>query len=323
MDKQTLLQQIQTAAFNRIITKREVLAAFRQGLKDGNSDMSVFKILLYLGAAIVGLGVIILIWQNWATLPYTTKLFATLGVGIAAFYGGVIFGDDESLFGIDQVFYLISGLVLPVGFYVLFRHLGYDVKGDAVLSLMTVILFAIYLPSFFIFRKAILMIFSIIFATCLFYYGIGFLSSGWIINRDSLVEYRFLVIGLGYLMLGHYFVRTRCANITGALYGFGAFFFLSAVLNLGDWAPHQNIFWEVALPVLSIGISFLSVSLKSKSCLVFGAIYLVASILKTTYEYFEHNLGWPIALIIAGVALIGVGYLTFYTYRKYLSSYSR
>lgn len=39
-------------------------------------------------------------------------------------------------------------------------------------------------------------------------------------------------------------------------------------------------------------------------------------ILKITSEYFADSLGWPLALMIAGFGMIGVGYLTVYIKRK-------
>jgi hypothetical protein len=42
-------------------------------------------------------------------------------------------------------------------------------------------------------------------------------------------------------------------------------------------------------------------------------------ILKITGEYFADSLSWPVALMVAGFALIGVGYFTFYLRKKYFS----
>ena len=47
---------------------------------------------------------------------------------------------------------------------------------------------------------------------------------------------------------------------------------------------------------------------------------LMAYILKITSEYFSSGLGWPLALILAGLAMIGVGYMSISIKKKYLSS---
>src|SRR5262249_40735983 len=105
----------------------------------------------------------------------------------------------------------------------------------------------------------------------------------------------------------------------GALYGLGVLAFLGGALALGNWEPHQNVFWELIFPGLVFGVIFLSVHLKSKAFLTFGSMYLMGYILKITAEYFKNGLGWPLALILAGFLLMAVGYYSFYLNRKYIS----
>jgi len=53
---------------------------------------------------------------------------------------------------------------------------------------------------------------------------------------------------------------------------------------------------------------------------MWGTIFLMAYILKITSEYFSTGLGWPIALVIAGLAMIGVGFMSFSIKKKYLGT---
>jgi len=131
--------------------------------------------------------------------------------------------------------------------------------------------------------------------------------------------YRVLCAGLVYGFLGYAFKDTSQRALTGALYGFGAFYFLGAALALGDWNPHQNIFWELAFPGLVFGVMFLSVHLKSKAFLTFGSLYLMAYIMKITTEYFKDSLGWPLTLVVTGLGLIAIGYLHVNLKQRYLS----
>lgn len=77
-------------------------------------------------------------------------------------------------------------------------------------------------------------------------------------------------------------------------------------------------FLGVAFPVLVFGVIFLSVYLKSKAFLTWGTLFLMAYILKITSEYFSSGLGWPLVLVIAGFAMIGVGYASLSFGKKYL-----
>jgi hypothetical protein len=65
-------------------------------------------------------------------------------------------------------------------------------------------------------------------------------------------------------------------------------------------------------------VILLSIWLKSKSFLVFGALFLMIYILKITSEYFTNSLGWPLALVLAGLLLIGIGALSVWLNKRYL-----
>jgi len=125
-------------------------------------------------------------------------------------------------------------------------------------------------------------------------------------------EYRVLLVGLTYILLGYSLARHKLKPLTGWLYSFGVLGFLGAALALGGWTPNQNMFWEISFPAFSLGAMFVSIYLKSRSFLIFGAIFLMAYLLKITAEYFTDTLGWPLALVLAGLALIGIGFGTFY-----------
>jgi len=133
------------------------------------------------------------------------------------------------------------------------------------------------------------------------------------------IAYRWLVAGLTYVVLGYYFCNTNKKEMTGFLYGFGVFAILNAALVLGGWEPEQYIFWELIYPALVFGVIFLSIYLKSKSFLVFGAMYIMIYIIKITAEYFTDGLGWPLSLVLMGLALIAIGHVTYSLNRKYFS----
>lgn len=325
MEKNELLQQIKDFAAQGLISKEELLAAYDTGTK-GKTDyvsvrrLSISNILYFIGGGIVFIGISVLIWQNWKVLNIVTKILATLGSGVAAYFVGVLFSRYEKLDLVGQAFYFISALVIPIGLHVVFDNVGFDVGSRGTQSLISGILFCTYLLSYFIFRKDIFIIFNIIFGTWLFF-GFTNLLIGTKPLFDDLkfIEYRVLLTGLSYMLLGYYFSQSKRRTLSGALYGFGVFGFLGAALALGGWSPKQSIFWELAFPGLVFGIIFLSINLKSKAFLTFGSLYLMFYILKITAEYFTKGLGWPLALVLAGLSLIGIGYVTFYLNKKYLT----
>ena len=103
------------------------------------------------------------------------------------------------------------------------------------------------------------------------------------------------------------------------VYGFWVVLFLASSLALGGLEPNQNVFWELIYSLLVFGIICLSAFVKSKSFLIFGVIFLVVYILKITSEYFSSGLGWPLALVLAGFAIMGVGYWAVRLNKKYFT----
>lgn len=326
MQKEEVLQQIRSLAVQHLITRDEVTAAYDEGISAGiDTDVAATRqatisdILYYVGGAIVFLGISVLIWQHWQALNSVTKILATLGSGIASYIVGVFLSRNERLEVASRAFYFISALVSPLGLYVTFDIAGFDLGRYGIQSLISGILLVTYLLSYVVYRKTVFTIFNVIFGTWLFFSFTSYLVGSNPYFTWKFSAYRVLCIGLVYVLLGYYLTQTPQRALTGALYGFGVFSFLGAALALGDWKPNQNAFWELVFPGLVFGVMFLSVRLKSKSFLTFGSIYLMAYILKITAEYFRESLGWPLALVLTGLALIAIGYLHFNLKKKYLS----
>ncbi|MFA5714124.1 MAG: DUF2157 domain-containing protein [Candidatus Paceibacterota bacterium] len=324
--KEEVLQYIKTLAEQKIITKEDIDTAYEagSGVKTNivlNKKLSIANILYYIGGGIVFLGISILIYQNWSTFNFVTKVLATLGSGIVAYFIGLLFSRDERTETASPAFYLIFALVAPIGLYVVFDNAGFDVGSYGLQSLISGIVFSACLLSYIILRKNIFALFSIIFGTWLFFSLTSFIvNDSPYLNDSDFYQYRIFLTGLSYILLGYEFSKSERAPLSGFLYGFGILGFLGAALSLGGWKPEQNIFWELIFPVLVFGTLFLSVSIKSKAFLTWGTLFLMAYILKITSEYFSSGLGWPLALVIAGLSMIGVGYMSISIKNKYLSS---
>lgn len=324
--KEEVLQYIKLLAEQKVISKEELDAAYDSGsgIKTDvvlTKKLGVAEILYYIGGAIVFLGISILLWQNWHTLGFGTKVLATLGSGIAAYFVGLLFSRNKGTETVGSAFHLISALVTPMGLWVVFDNAGFDASSYGSQSLISGIMLGTYLLSLLVFRKNIFTLFSILFGTWFFFSFTSFMiGGGAYFDNWKFYEYRVLVAGIAYMLLGYAFSKNERAPLSGFLYGFGILGFLGAALTLGSWKPNQNVFWELIYPGLVFGALFLSVQIKSKSFLTFGTLFFMAYILKITSEYFSSGLGWPLALVIAGLAMIGVGYMSISLKKKYLST---
>tara|TARA_Y100000310_G_C20678621_1_gene814523 strand:- start:1993 stop:2994 length:1002 start_codon:yes stop_codon:yes gene_type:complete len=325
MNKQELLQQVRNLASQSLVTKQELLNAYDQSepaeIEGKEKHPRFARILYYIGAAIVFVGIVIMVYQNWSDFNTFTKILATFGSGIAAYLVGVFFNYNKKVHEVGNAFFLIAALILPLGLSIIFDSAGFDVGRYEIQTLISAIMFVVFLVSLVIFRRTIFTFFSIVFGTWLFFSITGFMVRDIIdLNRTTFSEYRFLLTGLAYMFLGYSFSKRKGAALTGPLYGFGSLFFLGSALALGGWSPDQNIFWELIYVGLVFGVIFMSIKLYSRSLLVFGSIFLMAYILKITVEYFTEGLGWSLSLIIAGLILVGVGYLSVDLNRRYFSN---
>lgn len=339
MDKTTLLNDIQISAAEGSVTIEELVEAYHLGTGAVSSGviisqseqpkedpalkkhLSIGDIFYYLGGGIVFIGIAILISGSWDTLNSFTKILVTLGVAVIAYIIGVLLSQVEKYEGVAQACYLISALVAPVGLYVTLYLAGMDHNSVGVQVIMTFILLGTYGTSALIYRKTIFLVFTILFGTWFFY-----ALTSMIVGSNPVITYNFylyqtLLTGLSYVLLGYYLAGSdHREGLSKVLYGFGILGFLSSALALGGFFPHANYFWELIFPILVFGIIYLSVTIKSRAFLVWGTIFLMAYILKITGEYFSKGLSWPVALVIAGLLLIGVGYYSVYLGKRITNS---
>ena len=345
MEKTELLRIIKDLAAQGAIAREEVIAAYDEGAgvapaptsvqtlapaltptptpapeQHAKKNLGIAEVLYYIGGGIVVVGIAILVAENWTALTFPGRLAATLGASLGAYVIASIFTRDERFEEVGSAFYLISALTLPVGIGVVLTNAGIDTGSAGTQSLVAGLSFVFFLSSFIIFRKNTLALFSILFGTWFYFIFTTFLVGGNPAFDWTFFEYRTLVAGLSYLLIGYGIERSRYASLAGFLYGFGILGFLGAALGLGGWMPSANPFWELIFPGLALATLFVSIPLKRTSFLTFGTLFLMLYILKITQEYFTNGLGWPFALVLAGLILIAVGYLYVYLRRRYVAA---
>lgn len=334
MDKNEVLAAVKELASQGMLSQEELLGSYQQGggampavstvapVNSLTKSLNVADILYYVGGLIVFLGIAILIFQHWETLGVPTRILSTLGSGIVAYWVGLLFSRSEKTTNVAVAFFLISALVLPIGLAVTFYSANVDISSMGFQVELSAILLGVYLLSRLIFRQTVFTLFSIVYGTWLYYALTNFLISGPALGDWQFVAYRTLLAGLVYILFGYWFDQHQDSEsvLSGFLYGFGILGFLGAAMALGGWFPAQNISWEIIFPGLALATVFLSVQLKSRSFLIFGTLFLMGYILKITAEYFTEGLGWSLSLVVAGLALIAVGYLSFRLNQKYLKA---
>ena len=322
MDKQNVLESVTVLAAAGDLSEAELNAAYLEGAGgDAVERHARYSTVLYfIGGGVVVMGIVALIAQIWDDLGSVMHVVVTLGPGLAAFTVGSLLSRRQSLGAAGAAFFLIAALVLPLGLAVTLDEAGVHPDHLEWQSLISIVLMGAFVAAYLLFRSNSLLLYAIAFATWAF-----FAITGWIAGPNpgfgevEFFEYRALAVGLSYPLLAFAFADTSRRELSGILYGLGSMTFLGAALALGDWKPNQNMFWELVFPGLVFAVLYASVHLKSRVLLTAGSGFLAAYLLKITNEYFSDSLGWPLALVISGMMLMGVGYLTLRLKKRYLS----
>lgn len=314
MNKENLLTAITEGSAAKKITQEEVLSAFEKGVGEirepAHKPLPLINILYVIGGLIICIGLVLFVHQQWNALNTIARILVTLGSGIAAYVAGILISRSKGFSGIASAFFLIFNLLTPLGIYITLHEYSYNSQTLSYSDIIYGIMFIATIASLFITKQALFRFFSIAFGSMLYFSVTHSLLQGSVLNTVEMLEYRFLLLGVSYALLG-YGLRLRFITLTAWLYSVGSFFFLGASFALGGFKPNVNQLWEIGFVGICFGMMALSVFLKSRSMLIIASLYLMGYILKLTTEYFSNVIGWPLALIASGFLLIGIGYGTF------------
>jgi hypothetical protein len=287
--------------------------------------LGIAEVLSYLGGAVVVIGVATLIGQNWQALSLPTRLLATLGAGSAALVVGVLLSRRPQTNRAAPAFFLIAGLVIPIGIAVLQDGADLSPGSNASQSVNALAMLAAFCAAFYLLRRMVLLVLTVGFGIWLFFAVTGLFrdqnpwdQAGTVNGGPNYDAYRVLVVGVALAILGYGLRGTAWKSLSGTLYGFGSLGLLAAVLVLGGWPPSDSLFWNLAFPVVDLGVLFAGVQLRSRVALTMGTLGLMGYLLKITSEYFSDSLGWPLALVVAGLGMIAIGFLSVLLRRRYL-----
>jgi len=330
MEKQQLIEELKKAVSSGILSQSEVVQVLSMEsikipeIKDSViKRLSLSEIFYYIGGIIVLIGLVVLIAQNWSTFTYPIRVFTTFGMGLAFFISAILLSKTLTLRRLGTVFYFLSAILVPFGYFVMFidninqqNYRFYSI----LIPFLCLLQFGI---TQFILKRNIFTLFNTIFGTWLFFSLTNYmLGNNPVIFGDTFHLYQVMLVGISYILLGYYLSRTG-RLFSGWLNSFGTLFVLGTgfALNVMASTPgllHASVIWIVLYPVLLAGAIISSVYLKNSAFLFVGTFFLVGYIIRLTARYFSGVLGWPFALIVMGIVIMGFGYLAFYLNKKYI-----
>ncbi|MFC1563620.1 DUF2157 domain-containing protein [candidate division KSB1 bacterium] len=323
MEKETFLEQLREAVRKGIVTKKDILNAYGEVLNEtGKADekrFSISRILNYVGGAIIIAGISILIGQNWDILNSASKILATLGSGIAVYITGTLLYRYEKFRLTSLAFYLVSSAVIPIGLYIIFDIAGYNKDALISQSFYSSVMLIIFGITFFLRSHILFLLFNMVYGTWLFISFTGYLVEvNPVLATPAFFQIRLVLIGLSCIFIGYYLKEGNYSGLTHWVYSIGIIGVLTAMIDMCGGKDDPNRPIEILYPVITFGTIFLSIVLKTKTFLIFGSLFLMIYIARITTLYFSEGLGWPLALVLSGMLLIGIGYAALHLQRKYI-----
>ena len=322
MSNSKLLTDLESALSSGELTPSAVTQVLKKYTQSGSeAGNKLMAILYFIGGGIVFMGITFWIAQEWDHFGSVAKILCTLGISIGFFVSAVLLNTSEENSVLSGVFFLLSALLMPLGLGITYDELDVNVESYMLGTQIASILSAVFVTSYFLFKRNLLLFIAIFFSTSLI-----LILTDWMVADkyiDSTFDfnlYRFFFLGLAWMFLGYAFEHSEREPLSRYLYSFGVMSVLGTGLALGNWEPNQKVIWEILYPGLALGIVFLSTVVKSRAFLIFGSLGFGAYLCKITAEYFSDSLGWPLALILMGFALIAIAFGAVKIRKRYLNS---
>jgi len=264
------------------------------------------RVLGYLGGLFLFAGVAAFIAINWDSFPSLARVGVTLGVGLALFIAAVVVERQRVWPMFPTPAYLAAEVLQPTGLLVAFEEYGRG--GDSRLA------FLITGSVLCLQALAVLQISTnsvLVFASILF----GAIAAANIFDLAEVAEgFTAVAIGASMVLIALGIERKRYPWNVNAWSGTGSILFYLGAFDLLRSEPLELLF--VLFTVVGL---YLSIQARIRAILATSVLALLLYISYFTVENFADSLGWPLALMLIGIAFVGLGLVAVRFNRRYFS----
>lgn len=302
------LEQIASLAREHQLTALEIGAALDQPTTpsgEGRARSVIGRAVAYLGGTFIFAGLAAFIALQWDSMNSAARVIITLGPGVVAFVLATLFVRDARFDKAVAPLYLIAAALEPVGMLVAFNEFGSG--GDPRLAaLITTGAVGLQFGAAFAAVRRSTPLFMTVFFAVLFW-----LTTFDLLDADD--DIVALALGGSLLLTAIGVDRTPHNAITPPWYLFGAFAFLYGLFDVVEGTLIEVLFIMVAC-----GFVYLSAMLHSRTLLLAATLAILAYTGWFTGRHFADSVGWPIALMVLGLLMIGLSALAFRIDRRYV-----
>jgi uncharacterized membrane protein len=305
--KEDALQDIISLVKHNNITFDEIKHALETApiLASKPSSSVLSKLLGYIGGIFVFAGISVFIGMYWDDFGSAARVIVTLGTGFVAFIMGLVCLYDKKYERAATPLFLIAALLQPSGILVMLQE--YSSGGDARHGVLFMAAFMLIQQgaTFWAKRRTVLAFSAILFG-CIFF---ATLFDIWDFDEELIG----IVIGSSILCVAYALNQSRHLAIAPFWYFIGAIILMWSVFESVENTPFELIYLGLAALLI-----FLSTYVRSRTLLLVGTLSMLVYIGYYTAKHFANTLGWPIALVIIGIALIGMSALAVRLNNKYI-----
>jgi hypothetical protein len=307
-DRARALSEIVTLARQHGLSAHDITEALGDAVSGTSAARGrgiLVRVLGFIGGTFVFAGVGVFVALQWESMNSAARVVITLGSGIAAFVMAVLASRDSRYEKAATPLFLMAAALQPTGLLVLFDELGSG--GDwRWASLVTCGVMALqFAATFSSLRRSTLVFMTVFFAVLFFWTMFDMLD----MDEDFVA----LVLGASLVLTAVGVDRTPHRVVTPVWYLFGALGVLYGIFDIVEDTPFELVFLLAAA-----GFVYLSVALHSRTLLFVATAGILSYTAWFTGEYFADSVGWPIALIIFGLFLIGLSALALRIDRDYV-----
>jgi Predicted membrane protein (DUF2157) len=305
--KEDALHDIISLAKHNNITLDEIKHALEAAptLASKPSSSVLSKLFGYIGGIFVFAGIGVFIGMYWDDFGSAARVIVTLGTGFVAFIMGLVCLYDKKYERAATPLFLMAALLQPSGILVMLQE--YSSGGDARHGVLFMAAFMLIqqAATFWAKRRTVLAFSAILFG-CIFFTT---LFDIWDFN-EKLIG---IVIGISIMCVAYALNQSRHLAIAPFWYFIGAMILMWSVFEAVENTPFELIYLGLAALLI-----FLSTYVRSRTLLLVGTLSMLVYIGYYTAKHFANTLGWPIALVMIGVALIGLSSLAVRLNNKYI-----
>jgi hypothetical protein len=307
--KEDALQDIVALAKHNQITLDDIAEALQASKihTDKPSTSVLSKLFGYIGGIFVFAGIAVFISMYWDDFGSAARVIVTLGTGLIAFVMGLVCLTDKKYERAATPLFLMSSLLQPTGILVMLHE--YASGGDARYGLLFMAAYMlIQQGSTFWAKGRTVLAFSAILFGCIFFANLFDILD---IN-EKLIG---VVIGTSLLFIAYALNQSKHIAIAAFWY------FIGSVVLL--WSVFESV-KHSALEPLYLGVCalmiFISTYVRSRTLLLVGTLAMLFYIGYYTAKHFANAVGWPIALVLIGIALIALSSLAVKLNNKYIKA---